>query len=132
MGRNKTPTAILEARGAFIANPSMRRPNEPKSDKPIGGPPAWMTKEEKKVWRQLAKQALPGVLRESDRMLFALMVRLAAKLQANETLRVGEMATLITLGSKFAMNPADRSRVVVEKPAESSLSKFLSRRSQAA
>jgi phage terminase small subunit len=128
MGRNKTPTAILDAKGSFLKHPDRARPKEPVSDKPLGSAPKWLSKEEKKVWKELAKQALPGVVLESDRMLFALMVRLANKLYTNQEMRVGEMSTLITLGSKFAMNPADRSKVVVEKPAESVLDKFMARR----
>jgi phage terminase small subunit len=128
MGRNKTPTAILDASGAFIQNPSRKRPNEPITDRPLGKPPKWLTKDEKKVWKELAKQALPGVIFESDRLQFALMVRLATKLYKNEQLKSSEMSLMITLGSKFAMNPADRSRVVVEKPKESPLEKFLRRK----
>src|SRR5271170_4407135 len=115
MGRNNTPTAILDAKGSFLNHPERARPNEPTSDKPLGDPPSWMTKKEKVVWQELAAQALPGVVLESDRLQFALMVKLATKLYNKKELRVGEMSTLITLGSKFAMNPADRSKVVVEK-----------------
>jgi hypothetical protein len=41
---------------------------------------------------------------------------------------VGEQAQLTSLGAKFAMSPADRSKVSVDKPKESSLSKFMQRR----
>lgn len=126
MGRNFTPTAILDARGAFLqgANPARKRPNEPRTDKPLGSPPSWMSKEEKKVWKELAKQALPGVLMQSDRLQFSLLVRIATKLYGNLEMRSSEMSLLVSLGSKFAMNPADRSRVSVEAPKESALTKF--------
>jgi phage terminase small subunit len=107
-----------------------QRPLEPKSNRPIGNPPRWLTREEHRVWKELVKQSLPGVLLESDRTLFALLVRLATKLQSGDVMRGTDMTTLITLGSKFAMNPADRSRVVVDKPKDSTLDKFLSRRNQ--
>jgi hypothetical protein len=42
-----------------------------------------------------------------------------------------ETAQMITLSSKFAMNPADRSKVNVEKPKSSSLSLFLADRKTA-
>jgi phage terminase small subunit len=131
MPRNKIPTAILDARGAFITHPESKRPHEPKSDRPLGKPPKWMSDEEKEVWQELSDQALPGVIKESDRNLFALLVRLTAKMQSNEALRVGEMAVLISLGSRFAMTPADRCKVTVEQPKESALEKFISKRTPA-
>jgi phage terminase small subunit len=130
MARNKTPTAILDAKGAFIVNPERKRPNEPTTNRPLGKPPKWMSKAEKKVWKELAAQALPGVVMESDRLLFALMVRIAAKLYRGEALMVGEMSQLISLGSRFAMTPADRSKVSVEKPEASALDRFMARKSE--
>ena len=62
MGRNRTPTAIMDARGSFIANPRYARPDEPQGDRPLGGPPKWLSKEEKAVWKDLANQMLPGVV----------------------------------------------------------------------
>ncbi|HEX3739443.1 MAG TPA: hypothetical protein VHV29_06925 [Terriglobales bacterium] len=127
MGRNKTPTAVLEAKGSFIRHPERERPDEPTTDRLLGPPPDWMTPEQKRVWEQLASEALPGVLFESDRMLFSLMVRLATKLLGNKDMMASEMSMLITLGSKFAMNPADRSRVTIDAPKDSSLQIFLQR-----
>jgi phage terminase small subunit len=128
MARNRTPTAILDAKGAFIINPQRARENEPTSGRPIGPPPKCLSSDEKKVWKLLVKQSLPGVLMESDTTLFMLLVRLTTKLYKNQPLMVGEMSQLISLGSKFAMNPADRSKVSVEQPKESALSTFLNRK----
>jgi phage terminase small subunit len=130
MGRNPTPTAILDARGGFINRPSRERPDEPSTAgrRPLGPPPSYLSAEEKKVWKRLAKEMLPGVAFASDRTAFELLTRLTAKLRAGQMSKSSDMATLITLCSRFAMTPADRSRVVAEQPKESSLSKFLSRR----
>jgi hypothetical protein len=128
MARNLTPTSILEAKGSFITHKNRQRPHEPSTDQPIGNPPPEMTKEEKKRWRELVRQACPGVLKESDRLLFALLVRLAAKFYSNQPMMAAETTQMITLSSKFAMNPADRSRVSVEKPKQSSLSMFLTKK----
>jgi hypothetical protein len=125
MGRSRTPTPILEGRGGFITHKNRLRPNEPTQDSPIGNAPASMSKPEKKQWRELVKQCCPGVLKESDRLLFALLVRLATRFYANEPLLCAETAMIITLSSKFAMNPADRSKVSVEKPKQSALGMFL-------
>lgn len=128
MGRNRTPTNILDAKGGFITHKDRKRPNEPTTDRPIGKPPIYLTAAERKVWKQLEQQALPGVLLESDRLLFALLVRLANKLYTGQDMKAAETAQLITLSSKFAMNPADRSKVSVEKPKQSALSLFLAKK----
>jgi hypothetical protein len=125
MGKNKTPTAVLDAKGTFITHKDRQRPNEPTTDRPLGNPPSELSKDETKRWKQLASQALPGVLFESDRLMFAVMVRLATKFYNNEKITVAETAQMITLSSKFAMNPADRSRVSVAKSAKSGLAAFL-------
>jgi len=127
MSRNPTPTAILETRGAFIKHPEREkaRESEPVSDRPLGLAPEWMTPDEKEVWIQLASELAPGVAFESDRTMFAFMVRLATKLSHNQPMMAAEMNLLVTLGAKFAMTPADRTKVTVEKPQESALEKFL-------
>lgn len=131
MGRNRTPTAVMDARGSFIANPRYARPDEPSTEgsRPLGPPPKWLSKEEKAVWKDLANQMLPGVVFFSDRGAFELFVRLTHKLRTQfATMKGVEMGQFITLCSRFAATPSDRSKVAVEQPKESSLSKFLQRR----
>ena len=127
MGRHRIPTSIQDAKGAFLKDPQRKRPNEPGTDRPIGNPPTYLSKPEKKVWKQLAAQALPGVLMESDRLLFAVLVRLANKFYTGAAMMASETSQMIQLSSKFAMNPADRSKVSVEKPKQSGLSLFLAK-----
>jgi hypothetical protein len=69
---------------------------------------------------------LPGVCFESDRTAFELLVRLVFKMRT-DTINRSEVSSLIALTGRFAMNPADRSKVSVEKPKESKLDKFLRR-----
>jgi hypothetical protein len=128
MARPRTPTSILDAKGSFLTHKNRQRPNEPITDRPIGDPPESFTKEQRKVWRDLVKQSCPGVLMESDRLMFSVLVKLAAKFYANEPMMAAETTQMITLSSKFAMNPADRSKVSVEKPKSSSLTSFLQRK----
>jgi len=128
MGRTRVPTAITEAKGGFLTHKNRLRPNEPVDVREIGNPPTYMSKEEKKVWRDLVKQACPGVLKLSDRLLFAVLVKMATRFHAGEKLLCAETAMLITLSSKFAMNPADRSKVSVDKPKQSGLALFLQKK----
>jgi phage terminase small subunit len=130
MGRNPTPKAILDARGGFINRPSRERPDEPSTEnkEPLGSPPSYLSLEEKKVWKRLAKELLPGVAFASDRSMFAELVVLTTMFETRQPMKAAERSLRFALAARFAMTPADRSRVVAEKPKESSLSKFLSRR----
>jgi phage terminase small subunit len=123
----RTPTAILEAKGAFIGKPSRQRPYEPIVTRAIGAPPDYLTDPERKVWKELVKQAPPGVLKYSDRLLFSVLVSLAAKFQARETMMVMETQQMIAISSKFGLSPADRAKIQVAPPKKSGLSAFLAK-----
>jgi hypothetical protein len=128
MGRNRTPTSILDAKGAFHQNPQRKRLNEPTSDRSLGSPPKYLSKELKKIWKETAKRLPPGVALESDRDAFEMMVRLTHSLRSGLPMMAAERSTLISLWSRFAMTPADRSRVSVDKPAESKLDTFMKKK----
>jgi hypothetical protein len=138
MPRNRVPTEILDAKGAFLANPQRKRDNEPTtaSADPLGPPPTRLTKDQKKVWKEIAKRMLPGVVFASDRDAFELMVKLTVRMRTEdhtkqETLMTAaEKTLLVSLWSRFAMTPADRSKVQAEKAPENKLAQFLSRKVQ--
>jgi hypothetical protein len=138
MPRNRVPTEILDAKGAFLANPQRKRAAEPTTAdaESLGPPPTRLTKEQKKAWKEIGKRMLPGVVFASDRDAFELMVRLTCRMRdedrtKEETLMTAaEKTLLVSLWSRFAMTPADRSRVQAEKAPENKLSQFLSRKVQ--
>ena len=133
MGRNKTPTSILDAKGSFLKHRDRQRPGEPTSTRPLGPPPKYLSTEHKKIWKEVARRCLPGVVTESDRDAFEMMVRLTYEMRnesAEHPITSAQRTTLISLWSRFAMTPADRSRVTIDKPKESSLSTFLRRRQE--
>jgi hypothetical protein len=125
MGRTHTPSAILEAKGSYLHNPQLKRPNEPRTTKPLGPAPKWLTDDEKTVWKDLAKQALPGVLMFSDRAAFEMLVCLTTVFRARAKMSQGDKSLMLILLSHFAMTPSDRAKVQVEQPKESKLAKFL-------
>ena len=128
MGRNFKPTAILDAKGSFLKHPERKRPNEPKTDRPLGPPPKWLSDEEKTVWKDLAKQALPGVIMFSDRNMFELLVVLTAQFRSRAPMPSADKSLMVNLSGRFALTPADRAKVQVEKSKEGELASFLSRR----
>jgi phage terminase small subunit len=126
MGRLPKPTAVLDASGAFINHPDRKRPNEPQADRPLGSPPKYLSPEEKKIWKEISAKLLPGVAFESDREAFEMLVRLTHKMRTNfAAMMASDRAQLINLYARFAMTPADRSKVQVAAPKEGQLDKFL-------
>jgi hypothetical protein len=113
MGLNRTPTAILEARGSFINHKNRKdaRAGEPVVTKKLGGPPKSFTDEHKKLWREFAKIVPPGVATYADRWAVEIVVCSMAKFRAGG-ISGAETGQLTSLLSRFGLTPADRSRVV--------------------
>ena len=113
MGLNRTPTAILEARGSFIGHKNRKeaRAGEPIVTKRLGSPPKTFTDEQKKLWHEFAKIVPAGVATYADRWAVEIVVCAMAKFRAG-TVTGGERYQLTSLLSRFGLTPADRSRVV--------------------
>jgi hypothetical protein len=113
MGRNRTPTAILESRGSFINHQNRKeaRAGEPVVTKRLGSPPKSFTDEQKQTWREFAKMVPAGVATYADRWAVEIVVCAMAKFRSG-TIAGAERAQLTSLLSKFGLTPADRSRVV--------------------
>ena len=113
MGLNRTPTAILEARGSFINHKNRKeaRAGEPAVTKRLGSPPKTFTDEKKKLWHELAKIVPAGVATYADRWAVEIVVCAMAKFRAGN-ISGAQTAQLTSLLSRFGLTPADRSRVV--------------------
>ena len=113
MARPRTPTEILELRGAFQANPSRRRPATPKSNKELGLPPKGLTDIEQACWAEIVTNIPPGVLTAGDRVIVEVIARLMAKLRTEglSAMKSAELNLLLNGLGRCGMTPADRSRV---------------------
>ena len=129
MGRLRTPTSILEARGSFIANPSRKRTAEPDCGKPLGGPPKHLTEAAKEMWKEIKRDLLPGVARKSDRHSFESLV-LSKLSERTGLISAAERGQLISLYAHFGLTPASRSKVAVTSAPKSSLSDFLAKKNK--
>ena len=127
MGRPRIATAVQETKGYFISNPSRVRPFEPDTDQPLGDPPSRLPAEVQAVWHEVAAELLPGVGKRSDRTMFEVLVRLITKMRAG-TIRIMELNALVSLCGRFAMSPADRSKVAVDSKPSNALTRFLNTR----
>jgi hypothetical protein len=126
MPKPRTPTALLDAKGAFIRNPERKRPNEPTTDRPLGKPPEHLSETEQELWNEIRRRLLPGVAKRSDRDSFESLVLLKAR-ERSGLILPAERGQLIALYGRFAMTPSDRSKVFVDAKPKNSLTDFLNK-----
>lgn len=117
MARPRTPTNVLDARGAFKKHPERARTDAPAAG-PLGNPPSHVTGDVLKAWREIAKSAPLQVLTESDRLALELAANLLAQFRLNPVdFPAAKLVRLEALLGKFGMTPADRAKVGGKKDA---------------
>lgn len=116
MPAHRKPLETLIASGATAHDPQRYRERqpEPRSDEQLGSPPSSLTVDEKKIWREIAKHAIPGTLTGSDRLSMELLSRLVFKMRAN-TAKSGDYASMVTVLARLGMTPVDRLKVQATK-----------------
>jgi hypothetical protein len=116
MGRPRTPSNILDARGAFDKNPNRRRVDEPEPNGEIGDPPKRFSASERLAWRELVNTAASGVFCKSDRLAVEMAAVLLAMFREDPAGMPGaKLARLDSLMARFGMTPSDRSKVSAPK-----------------
>lgn len=116
-GRPRTPSNVLELRGAFKQNPSRgrARESEPEGqavdlrDEPV---PWHFDELERLVWEELVEEAHAGVMTRGDLKMFVVFVKLLTE-ATYYPLNPKVIAQLKGYAAMFGMTPADRSRVQV-------------------
>lgn len=120
MARPRTPSNVLELRGAFTKNPQRRRKGEPKPTGEIGSySPGSIGKED--IWNELVSNCPPNVLTNSDRLALEIAVEYLHQFRTNPFSCSSErVKTLINLLARFGMTPSDRAKLSLpEKERES-------------
>lgn len=116
MGRPRTPSNILDARGAFDKNPNRRRVDEPEPNGDIGEPPERLTEDQRAAWSEIVSTCANGVLCQSDRIAVEVAAVLLAMFRADPSGIPGaKLARLDSLMARFGMTPSDRSKVSAPK-----------------
>lgn len=119
MSRPRTPTKILELRGAFDKNPNRRRDEEPQPSAEIGPPPNHLTARERRVYIELVEAAPPGVLTNADQHMVIVAARLEAEYRHRpEDFPTAKIGMLLKSLSSLGFSPSDRSKVHVRKPKD--------------
>ena len=118
MARPRTPTNIIDLKGAFKVNPERKRPAEPAPNAPFDlKPPAYLLACQKKTWREVVKRVPAGVLGDADRMHVEIVACLLADFRslqgAMDTTRIGRLTQEM---GKLGLNPSARASLVVDKP----------------
>ena len=119
VARPRTPTKILDARGAFKRHPERKRDGEPVVKDPLGSPPDRLTELERQAWREVAMYAPPGVLTSADRIhVEELSILLAESWVSRADMQTSTRALLNKMLGQLGMNPSDRSKISIEKPKD--------------
>jgi hypothetical protein len=107
MSRPRTPTAVLELRGAFKRNPNRlrARKNEPIITTPLPEPPKYLTSAATAAWFEMDVSGF--WLTSADRFLVAIAATLMARYRLNE-LKSGDVSLLIGLLGKLGFSPKER------------------------
>jgi hypothetical protein len=124
MPRPRTPTKVLELRGAYRKNPkrALDRANEPRPTSPIGDPPAEFlnefsqtAKRHLRIWYELIAQDPGGVLTGSDRIILQSACRIQAAIEQGDRspAMFGQLKGHL---SEMGMTPAGRSKTAGPKP----------------
>lgn len=117
MGRPRTPTNVLDARGAFKKNPQRRRQDAEAAGE-LSGAPAHLTGGALQAWEEITRSAPRDVLTESDRLALELAAQLLAQFRADPVeFPAAKLVRLEALLGKFGMTPADRAKVGGKKEA---------------
>lgn len=113
MARPRTPTNVLEMRGAFRHDPqrAAARENEPEPEGDIGDPPEHLSEIERGCWLELVALCHEGVLCSADRPFMEYGARVWAQLRSDESIDPKLGIWFETVCARLGMTPADRSKV---------------------
>lgn len=128
MGRNRKPTWLLEASGAFQHEPGRRRARqgEPAVVGGLGSPHESLNEQERALWVEISSTLPSGSAGRADRAAFEQLVKLAALARAGEA-TIMERRLLQAYLSKFGMLPACRVSAAPSEEQDDALAQFLQR-----
>src|SRR5690606_1990439 len=109
--RPRTPTNVLELKGAFKKDPQRKREDPEHSGKLKAAPPH-LGEHEKEIWKEIVKAAPKDVITESDRFMLELCCILLSQFRLDPVeFPAAKLIRLEAMLGKFGMSPADRAKV---------------------
>lgn len=126
MARPKTPSNILELRGAFKKNPKRARPNEPEVKSNLdAAPPQRLDAYQQQCWREIKDTVPAGVLKASDALILEVVAVMLAEFRLAYTeMSDGRINRMTTLMGRLGLDPSGRASLVVEKPKDNPFDEF--------
>jgi phage terminase small subunit len=113
------PTQLKRLKGTL--QKCRENPNEPQPGEPLGNAPAYFTETEQKIWREIKRMIVPGVLTVQDRFVVELLCQLMARLRQRDPPMTGaERSNLTYCLSQLGLTPCSRSKISVEPQSEKS------------
>lgn len=114
MARPKKPTKLKELNGSAAHDSQRINKKEPKPTTPLAGPPKNLTSSEKQAWEDITGTVVPGVAFDSDRIHIEMTAMLLASIRDAGGAPASAYAQLTSMLAKLGMNPADRTKIVVD------------------
>ena len=107
MSRPRTPTTVLELRGAFKRNPNRKRDrqHEPLVTTPLPEPPAYLTADTTAAWSEM--KSCGYWLTSADKFLVEIAATLMSRYRGDE-LKSADTSLLIGLLGKIGFSPKER------------------------
>ena len=116
MSRNRTATAVLDARGAFKNHPDRKRDNEPVPEGEFPEAFNHLTDEQKAMWNEVKSVVPAGVLTSADPYNFEVLIKLILGFREKGLkLAPNLMTRLSTELDKFGLSPSGRAKLAVVK-----------------
>ena len=123
MGMHKQPQALRELHGTANRNKHRDNQDAPEPKAGIGPAPDYFDDEQSEVWDYLVSTCPPGVLGDSDRPTFEVMVILFWRFRNGEydkdakipQLNGAELSRMDSLMGRYGMTPSDRQKIVIPK-----------------
>lgn len=111
MARPRTPSNVLELKGAFKKNPQRKRVNEPNPAKAIGKRPA-QSVDPDEIWDEIIAKCPPNVLTNADELALEIAVEYMRQFRMDPMRCSAErIKTVINLLARFGMTPSDRAKL---------------------
>lgn len=135
MGRPKTPSNVLELRGAYKKNPNRKPKDEPPAaaSGDLGEPPAYFNKTQRECWAEIAAKAHAGTICRADSIALEMAAVLLDQFRLYPLdIPTARIVRLDSILARFGMTPSDRSKVKVPNaPKENPFSAALKSRRKA-
>lgn len=116
MARQMVPLAKAKLTGVAAKNPQRFRDRSEPESGPLGSPPAFLTKDQKRAWRDFTKEW--GWLTESDRAALVPLCVLRAKIESGEDVPVSAFTEYRLQISAFGGTPTTKTKVFQTKSDE--------------